>query len=295
MEVGLCLALPAGLSALTAGRRLREPLAPGYQFRGRTAAVPENGAMRLGFDSKWCWAAVFVGLSLLDLCLTWSLVEYSYGCAYEANPAAAWILNEFGWFGVAVFKLVCTATVVFLGIWISRRRARLGGVLFAAASAILLFVTGYSFSLWTSPVWASDDFENLRQLHDQSESLEQQRRDVQVYSRTAEGLARELLAGRVSLADATRALAERLTSLSYDPLRYLRARYEGLSDEACLSASLIRSVASILYDLPDHGHAKIDRLALEFQARFDVPLPTFARFETHGARRPVETSRNSQN
>ncbi len=236
--------------------------------------------MRLGFDGKWLWAAAFVGLSALDYCLTRLLIEQTEGLVYESNPLAAWMLEGYGWAGLAVYKMTCSAVVLMLAAIVSRFRPRAGRRLLAGSVAMLVLVTGYSLSLWAAPAWASDDLRSLYVLQAQTRALEKERREVRLYADMALGLSRELETGRMSLAEATARLERELTQLSeYDPLRYMRSRYQGLSDQACLSATLIRGVSASLHEDPAQCRPCLDRLQQEFEGRYGAPLPAFARFE----------------
>jgi hypothetical protein len=55
---------------------------------------------------------VFAGLSVADFLLTWWLISSTGGIVYESNPLAGWLLNRYGWLGLAAFKAVAVSAVV---------------------------------------------------------------------------------------------------------------------------------------------------------------------------------------
>ena len=63
---------------------------------------------------------LFAVLGLLDLLLTWYLLQGSPGRVYEANPVARLWLNRFGWLGLAAFKTSLVVLVISLVVVIAR-------------------------------------------------------------------------------------------------------------------------------------------------------------------------------
>ncbi|MCI0353538.1 MAG: DUF5658 family protein [Acidobacteria bacterium] len=231
---------------------------------------------------KLLWAAAFAALSLLDLYLTWLLIEHTGGCIFEANPFAASVLDNLGWWGLGGYKLACTSTVLVLTAVVSRYRPRLGRLVLVSSVWALVGVTGYSLSLWASPAWASEELRDFYALQAQSDALEQERLDVQLYAHTSMRLANELAQGQTSLARATEELKHHLAELSYDPLKSLRFRYPGLSDDACLAASLVRGATANLREEAKRCDAQMHRIAEQFQSCYRAPLPAFAQFQRAG-------------
>lgn len=89
--------------------------------------------------------ALYVGLSLTDLALTYLIVHRGIG--YESNPVAEAWLHRHGWEGLAVFKalsvVVFGATVVVL----ARHRPRTADALVVAGCAALLVVVTHSWRM----------------------------------------------------------------------------------------------------------------------------------------------------
>jgi hypothetical protein len=108
----------------------------------RTQLQRESNARHL-----WPWIIVFFVGSILDVVLTWMVVDKASGV--EANPLAAAYLERHGWFGLGVFKLGGMA--VFLGsiVLILRRRPGLARGLLQLACLILFVVLVYSAALWS--------------------------------------------------------------------------------------------------------------------------------------------------
>src|SRR5690348_9681039 len=81
-------------------------------------------------------AVTFIGLSVLDLVLTWRLLQTPGACFYEANPVASSILEWGGWWGLGLYKLACAATVLGVIALLARWRPRLSRLLLAAACPV---------------------------------------------------------------------------------------------------------------------------------------------------------------
>jgi hypothetical protein len=88
--------------------------------------------------------SLFLFLSLTDLFLTWRLLLQSHGQVYESNPIADWWLSNYGWSGLAAFKIAMALSVAVLATAISMVRPRTGGRLLAFGCSVLLIVVLYS-------------------------------------------------------------------------------------------------------------------------------------------------------
>jgi hypothetical protein len=214
--------------------------------------------------------AVFLALNLLDLFLTWLLLERAGGF-YEANPLAAAVLTRHGWQGMVGFKLLITAGVLGVGFLALRRRPRAGVFLFAGGCAILLTVVGYSsFLLARGP---DQSHVSLVREGRRSQDLDQRRRALYAYHDKRVRLAREIVRRQLSLAEATEGLSRWVAYSDHDPYSYLRRLFPGLDDRACLSAHLICAVA---LEVPAEGRSAketLGRLADEFTATYRQALP----------------------
>jgi hypothetical protein len=90
----------------------------------------------------------------------------------------------------------------------------------------------------------------------------------------------EVVAGRSSLRQATQTLlAERSRLRHFDPLPVLRIIHHGHTDDACVTAQLVRMVGLALHS-PATNPKLLARLEREFTQLYDRPLPQSAR-ETH--------------
>ena len=90
---------------------------------------------------------LFGMLSLLDLALTYKLVQASGGHIYESNPIANEWLSRFGWPGLAAFKVMAVSVVASAAIYVSVYRPRAGSRLLNFACLTVSLVVIYSFSL----------------------------------------------------------------------------------------------------------------------------------------------------
>jgi hypothetical protein len=94
-----------------------------------------------------CRLAVFATLSVLDLALTYQLIQESGGRIYESNPIAGAWLSKYGWSGMALYKMLSMSIVVAVAAFISYSRPLAGGRLLTFACAAVALVVGYSYSL----------------------------------------------------------------------------------------------------------------------------------------------------
>lgn len=83
-------------------------------------------------------------LSLLDLFLSWKLIGPDGEQLFEINPIAAWWLNNYGWLGMAFFKLGVTALLGLAMAVIAWRRPLTGERLLVFAIGAQSTVVVYS-------------------------------------------------------------------------------------------------------------------------------------------------------
>jgi hypothetical protein len=90
---------------------------------------------------------LYILLSLLDLFLTYQLVQRSGGRFYEGNPIAdAWLAN-YGWAGLALFKGLAVVLVASTAVLIGHYRPRAAGNVLAFGCLAVGSVVSYSFWL----------------------------------------------------------------------------------------------------------------------------------------------------
>jgi Domain of unknown function (DUF5658) len=70
--------------------------------------------------------AVFLMLSVIDFALTWRLVTAAHSEVDEINPVASWVLENFGWVGLAAYKLTLVSSIGIAVLIIASRRQALG-------------------------------------------------------------------------------------------------------------------------------------------------------------------------
>lgn len=94
-------------------------------------------------------AGLFILLSLVDLSLTWLLLNHHGSNVGEANPVAAWFLETHGWLGMAIFKGCMAFLVVGICALVALRRPvvahrvlTLGIVVVGCVVAYSCFLTG---------------------------------------------------------------------------------------------------------------------------------------------------------
>jgi len=91
--------------------------------------------------------ALFMGLSALDLVLTWILLRHTGGVVYESNPIANAFLSQYGWAGMAIFKLTDMLLVTFIVCLLGLFHPGAARRVLSIASTILSVVALYSLYL----------------------------------------------------------------------------------------------------------------------------------------------------
>src|SRR5262249_42333341 len=86
-------------------------------------------------------------LSVLDLLLTWRLVQASGGQIYESNPVASAWLSRYGWQGLILFKASMVMLIGLVVLLISLHRPDYGGRILIFACSVTAAVVLYSFYL----------------------------------------------------------------------------------------------------------------------------------------------------
>ncbi len=213
-------------------------------------------------------AVTFIGLSVLDLVLTWRLLQTPGACFYEANPVASSILEWGGWWGLGLYKLACAATVLGVIALLARWRPRLSRLLLAAACPVMALVVGYS--LW---LVSGEERQELLAAHERGDLVDQKVREHQEYQQRLSRLARAVTEQRLTLPQAARQLTVYVRSLHYSPLDALRTMYRHLGDEACLAAALVREANHLLRESGRRADQPLRRLEGEFSSAYACPLP----------------------
>jgi hypothetical protein len=90
---------------------------------------------------------LYAVLSLLDLVLTYRLMQSSGGHVYESNPIANAWLSKYGWAGLTAFKMASMGLVSMAAILISVRHPQMGARVLTFACSAVAAVVLYSCSL----------------------------------------------------------------------------------------------------------------------------------------------------
>src|SRR5437879_6238677 len=90
---------------------------------------------------------IFGTLSFLDLALTYHLLQRGGGHVYESNPVANAWLSNYGWAGLALFKLLTMGLVIVVAVVLSARRPRAANSILTFACSTVALVVVYSCSL----------------------------------------------------------------------------------------------------------------------------------------------------
>lgn len=227
--------------------------------------------------------ALFVGLSVTDLYLTWQLIETPGRVFYEANPVAARILQKFGWWGLAAYKFACAGTMLGAAILLARWNRRAARRVLFLACACVGVVVGYSGLLFLTHARGRQE---LLAQQARGEAIEQASRVRRQYKNRLRHLALAVAFERRPLPQAAANLRAFLATVDHDPLPGLRSLWPGLDDEACLAVAVIREVGHLDQEGISLDNAGLfPRLETEFAAAFRTALPHIAR-ETHHRQTP---------
>jgi len=99
----------------------------GTWVRTETPASAPALAVPLQIEIPLGRMALFTLLSVVDLALTWVLLQYSGGVVYESNPIANALLAHHGWAGMVIFKLsdiLLVASIILVLSFFQPRAAR---------------------------------------------------------------------------------------------------------------------------------------------------------------------------
>jgi hypothetical protein len=193
----------------------------------------------------------FLFLSLLDLLLTWWLLEQGDGRVYEGNPIARWWLVQAGWLGLAAFKLGAVLLVGALAAAIACLRPRTGAFVLTFACFVLGGVVLYSSSL--AGVLAAEPEDDSAAVAETGVSLTQEISTAREYRELLGQVKDDLLARRCTLDEGVRRLQQSSRGLHDGWWQVLHDRYPGLTDEACLAANLIQFAVSTLESNPQEA------------------------------------------
>jgi hypothetical protein len=216
---------------------------------------------------------LFAALSAADLALTLFLIGRTQGVVYESNPLAGWWLDRHGWLGLAAFKVGLVGLVGVVTVLLARRRPRAAGRLLGFGCGAVAVVVLYSCSLARAYVTgANDEAFEIQRLVASSEHLSSELEKGDRYRDVLQELSREAGAGTLDLAAGVARL--RQTEKAHDPawLDQLRVT-DDLTDDECLAANIISFTVSSLRAQPDAARAAEDRLAAQFQDRYDHTFP----------------------
>jgi hypothetical protein len=190
---------------------------------------------------------LFAALGLLDLLLTWYLLQGSPGRVYEANPVARWCLECFGLVGLAAFKVIVTALVVTAITLLARRHPTAAGRVLSLACLATAAVVGYS-ALLLGHVRGQAGPDRQRDeatLAVEAGQLQTQFVQLREYRSQLKSVSTQLLEGRCSLDDAVARLGE--TARVKDPrfMAMLQRQLPNCSPREYLEANILDHARSL--------------------------------------------------
>jgi hypothetical protein len=181
--------------------------------------------------------AAYATLSLLDLGLTYQLVQKTGGTVYEGNPIANAWLAAYGWKGLVLFKLLAMILVGGTVLLIAFQRSRLAGHILTFGCMVLVGVVLYSCSLLRHS--GVPPAQGVAELAQYSPRLSKRTRMYRVYCGIRDELRKEVQMNRCTLDEAVAKLAQTENVQNGRWLRILHERYPGRDDRGCLAADLM--------------------------------------------------------
>jgi hypothetical protein len=219
---------------------------------------------------------LFILLSVADLTLTWWLLTRAGGSVYESNPLAAWWLANAGWLGLAAFKVGLVLLVLGLVAILGRLRPQVGSSVLGFGCVILALVVCYSGVL-ALQVDARENaalLESERNMQEANAGCREAIRHQLAYSCFREQIAREILAGHYTLAQACDRLA---TSERLKDTTWLHALpgFQNCSTRECLARQLLSLVRILSRDAanPEEAWQVSQNLEAEFEVTFGHQPP----------------------
>jgi len=219
--------------------------------------------------------SLFVALSLADLVLTWFLLGRAGGPAYESNPLAAWWLAQFGWVGLAGFKLGTVLLVAAVALVVSCSRPHTAGRVLTFACATLLAVLLYSSSLVSAVETEAAQFEQVQEETREAEGVVARRR---AYAAVLDRLRDDLIARRCTLMEAAQTLADTEYVQGGDWLRSMKPCYPSGTINKRLAAHLISYTLLFREGGPEVGEPLARNLDGQFRSCFGRPAPYLPRY-----------------
>lgn len=214
---------------------------------------------------------VFLALSAADLALTWHLLCGTADTVHEANPVANWMLESWGWGGLAVFKAVMALVVVGLAFGVERRRTAAGGFVLLVGCTILTAVVAYSTALSIAFATRSEGLLDAELAHvlRQQDTIDDRIDAEQSYRVELARLARELAEERCELAEAVSHLSS--TQRGCDPAwrEHLQVIFPRSTAQQSMAAHLIHhALVDARARNPHRSEAVTRRLTASYLAWF---------------------------
>jgi hypothetical protein len=248
------------------------------------------------------WLVALVLVNALDLILTWILLVG--GGAYEANPLAARILDNFGWTGLAGLKLVSVALVLGVTVIVNGRHPIIARRLLKADCVVMTAVVAYSCLLFFQGRGSAEAAE-LEKAQRQAVLIEHQAaaerrwRQWRTYLQEVDQAAHEVMGDKLSLTRAVERLMPAFHVLAAEhPLASLPDNVPALSDEGRVAAHIMNSVLHSTHNHPASKSLWLAGLQSEFLARYGqsahMALLRFTHdkvFSATGLPRPAAPSR----
>src|SRR5262249_27716352 len=189
----------------------------------------------------------------------------------ESNPVANWCLSHSGWPALIAFKLALVLLVVGLVALIHRYRPRAGRRVLAFGCAVLLLVVAYSCALagYVSSQTEPEGIVRVRSLEENNRQLDHAISQAQDFLLLKRRLTDDMLANRITLAQAVSGLASAERGRDPHWLQTLRKHYPGLTDEERLAVHFVRFTSGALENPPAASHLA-RRLEADLQATYGL-------------------------
>jgi hypothetical protein len=186
---------------------------------------------------------LFALLSTADFFLTRHLLTHGSGAVYESNPVAVWWLANYGWMGLATFKMAAVACVALLGVVIYLHRPRTGRRLLGFGCLTLAGVVLYSvYLVGQMHRHSTETVLEETTLLNEAQSLDTEFDRSMAYRKELVQVTDDLVAHRCTLAEATARLESSERGREPKWRETLRVVYRLDNDSECFAASIVNNV-----------------------------------------------------
>jgi hypothetical protein len=213
---------------------------------------------------------LFILFSVIDLVLTWRLLDRPDPLVYEINPLARWSLERLGWAGLVSFKMGLVSVAALATVLVARRRPRVAGHILTFGCSAAVLVVGYSLAVG----WSTQHMQDAHLLEAEKAHFDRQDDDLRKrneYRAVLDRVAAEVAEDRCALNEAVKQLLDTERGRDRAWLSDLAQRQPNISPEASVAIQVILMAVDSRRDKPAQSRALAARLDDELRAHYGSP------------------------